>query len=155
MRKSIAQSWCFHLTALYLGWCSSSSKKFYFGLIWPKLPSKCLLWLIQMVYGKLQGPWTRAYAGLSRGTICCAGFSPIMTLLLMKTVETVVTSLFMSFTRSSHVVLGWTLTFDPNLRENNSHLDFLPFSINYTNNCCLLTMLFASYSVAHPSLVEI
>ncbi len=38
-------------------------------------------------------------------------------------------------------------------REIDSHLEFLPFSNNCSNSCCLLTKLFAYWPVAHPSLV--
>ncbi len=66
-RKSTPKAWCFHPHASRLGWCSwdcthpSSkhwsgvyTKKLYFGLIWPHDLLPCLLWIIQMVFGKLQ-----------------------------------------------------------------------------------------------------
>ncbi len=55
--------------------------------------------------------WTRA--GLSRGTLLALQDfnSPRCSVLLMVTIETVVPALFRSLTRSSRVVLGWSLTF--------------------------------------------
>ncbi len=55
--------------------------------------------------------WT--CAGLSRGTLCALqDCNPWWcSVLLMVTVETVVPALFRSLTRSSRVVLGWSLTF--------------------------------------------
>ncbi len=55
--------------------------------------------------------WT--CAGLSRGTLrVLQDFNPWRcSVLLMVTVETVVPALFRSLTRSSRVVLGWSLTF--------------------------------------------
>ncbi len=55
--------------------------------------------------------WT--CAGLSRGTLrTLQDFNPWQcSVLLMVTVETVVPALFRSLTRSSRVVLGWSLTF--------------------------------------------
>ncbi len=38
--------------------------------------------------------------------------------------------------------------------EIDSHLEFLPFSNNCANSCCLLTKLFAYCPVAHPSLEQ-
>uniref|UniRef100_A0A672K421 Sprouty related EVH1 domain containing 3 n=1 Tax=Sinocyclocheilus grahami TaxID=75366 RepID=A0A672K421_SINGR len=46
------------------------------------------------------------------------------------------------------------LAWSPSPREIDSHLEFLPFSNNCANNCCLLTKLFAYFPVAHPSLVS-
>ncbi len=66
LQKSTPKAWCFHPHASRMGWCSwdcthpSSSKhgvytkKLYFGLIWPYDLLPCLLWIIQMVFGKLQ-----------------------------------------------------------------------------------------------------
>ncbi len=55
----------------------------------------------------------RTCAGLSRGTLCALqDFNPWRcSVLLMVTIETVVPALFRSLTRSSHVVLGWSLIF--------------------------------------------
>ncbi len=52
------------------------------------------------------------YAGLSRRTLrTLQDFNPLRcSVLLMVTVETVVPALFRSLTRSSRVVLGWSLT---------------------------------------------
>ncbi len=116
--------------------------------------------------------WT--CAGLSRGTLrlkSCTlqDFNPWRcSVLLMVTVETVVPALFRSLTRSSCVVLGWSLIFlriidtsrrdlawSPSPREIDSHLEFLSFSNNCANSCCLLTKLFAYCPVADPSLVQV
>ncbi len=78
---------------------------------------------------------------------CCRILIHDGVVLLMVTVETVVPALFRSLTRSSRVVLGWSLTF--------LNLEFLQFSNNCTNSCCLLTKLFACCPVAHPSLVQV
>ncbi len=112
--------------------------------------------------------WT--CADLSRGTLALQDFNPWWcSVLLMVTVDTVVLVLFRSLTRYSHVVLGWSLTFlriidtpwgeilhgAPVLREIDSHLEFLPFSNNCANSCCLFTKLFAYCPVAHSSLVQV
>ncbi len=96
--------------------CGVYTKKLYFGLIWLHDLLPCLLWIIQMVFGKLQMgldmyAWT--CAGLSRGTLrALQDFNPWRcSVLLMVTVETVVPALFRSLTRSSRVVLGWSLAF--------------------------------------------
>ncbi len=47
------------------------------------------------------------------------------------------------------------LAWSPSPRDIDSHLEFLPFSNNCTNSCCLLTKLFAFCPVAHPSLVQV
>ncbi len=115
--------------------------------------------------------WAWTCAGVSRGTLrTLQDFNPWRcSVLLMVTVETVVPALFRSLTRSSRVVLGWSphpsqdhwystrrdLAWSPSPREIDSHLEFLPFSNNCTNSCCLLTKLFAYCPVAHPSLVQV
>ncbi len=57
--------------------------------------------------------WAWTCAGLSRGTLLALqDFNPWRcSVLLMVTIETVVPALFWSLTRSSRVVLGWSLTF--------------------------------------------
>ncbi len=47
------------------------------------------------------------------------------------------------------------LAWSPSPREIDSHREFLPFSNNCANSCCLLTKLFAYCPVAHPSLVQV
>ncbi len=47
------------------------------------------------------------------------------------------------------------LAWSPSPREIGNHLEFLQFSNNCTNSCCLLTKLFAYCPVAHPSLVQV
>ncbi len=67
LQKSTPKAWFFHPHPSRLGWCSWDctyllpntasgvyTKKFYFGLIWPHDLLPCLLWIIQMVFGKLQ-----------------------------------------------------------------------------------------------------
>ncbi len=124
--------------------------------------------------GLLQTIFRRAWtcAGLSRVTLrALKYFNPWRcSVLLMVTVETVVPALFRSLTKSSRVVLGWLiphlsqdhwystrrdLAWRHSPREIDSHLEFLPFSNNYTNSCCLLTELFAYCPVAHPILVQV
>ncbi len=87
------------------------TKKLYFGLIWPHDLLPCLLWIIQMSLANFRRAWT--CAGLSRGTLhVLQDFNPWRcSVLLMVTVEIVVPALFRSLTRSSRVVLGWSLTF--------------------------------------------
>ncbi len=104
--------------------------------------------------------WT--CAGLSRGTLhALQDFNPWRcSVLLMVTVETVVPAFFRSLTRSSRVVLGWSLSSGSLILHEarsfmDSHLEFLPFSNNCTNSCCLLTKLFAYCPVAHPKLVQV
>ncbi len=81
------------------------TKKLYFGLIWPHDLLPCLLWIIQMVFGKLQ-------TGLDMCWLEQGDFNPWRcNVLLMVTVETVVPALFRSLTGSCRVVLGWFLTF--------------------------------------------
>ncbi len=48
------------------------TKKLYFCLIWPHDLLPCLLWIIQMYLALFRRAWT--CAGLSRGTLCAAGF---------------------------------------------------------------------------------
>ncbi|MEQ2174104.1 hypothetical protein GOODEAATRI_004364 [Goodea atripinnis] len=43
----------------------------------------------------------------------------------------------------------------PRLREIDRHLEFLPFSYNCSNSCCLLTKLLGCFPIAHPSLVKV
>ncbi len=113
--------------------------------------------------------WT--CAGLSRGTLrALQGFNPWRcSVLVMVTVETVVPTLFRSLTRSSRVVLGWSLTFlriidtpwgeishgAPVRGRLTVILNFFHFSNNCANSCCLLTKLFAYCPVVHPSLVQV
>ncbi len=87
------------------------TKKFYFGLIWLHDLLPCLLWIMQMVFGKLQTGLDMCW--LELGTLrALQDFNPWRcSALLMVTVETVVPALFRSLTRSSRVVLGWSLTF--------------------------------------------
>ncbi len=81
------------------------TKKLYFGLIWPHDLLPCLLCIIQMVFGKLQ-------TGLDMCWLEQGDLNPWRcSVLLMVIVETVVPALFRSLTRSSHVVLGWSLAF--------------------------------------------
>ncbi len=89
------------------------TKKLYFGLIWPHDLLPCLLWIIQMVFGKLQ------------------------------------TGLDMCWLEQED--FAWS----PSPREIDSNLEFLPFSNNCANSCCLLTKLFSYCPVAHPSLVQV
>ncbi len=137
------------------------TKKLYFGLIWPHNLLPCLLW-------NFRRAWT--CAGLSRGNLrALQDFNPWRcSVLLMVTVETVVLALFRSLTRSSHVVLGWSLTFLRIIdtpRGENLHgapvrgrltviLNFFHFLI-IAPTLRLLTKLFAYCPVAHPSLVQV
>ncbi len=47
------------------------------------------------------------------------------------------------------------LAWSPSPREIDSNLEFLPFSNNCANSCCLLTKLFSYCPAAHPSLVQV
>ncbi len=115
--------------------------------------------------------WAWTCAVLSRGNLrTLQDFNPWQcSVFLMVTVETVVPSLFRSLTKSSRVVLGWSLSFFRIIdtpRGEILHgapvrgrliviLNSLPFSNNCANSCCLLTKLFAYCHVAHPSLVQV
>ncbi len=115
--------------------------------------------------------WAWTCAGLSRGTLhALQDFNPWRcSVLLMVTVETVVPALLQvidqvlpcSSRRIPHLSQDhWystrrDLAWSPSPREIDSHLEFLPFSNNCANSCCLLTKLFAYCPVAHPSLVQV
>ncbi len=83
--KSTPKSWCFHTHTSWLGWCSWDcthpflppntargvyTKKLYFGLIRPHDLLSCLLWIIQMVFGKLQTGLDMCW--LEQGALACA-----------------------------------------------------------------------------------
>ncbi len=125
------------------------TKKFYFGLIWPQDFLPWLLWIIQMVPGKLQTAWT--WADLSRGTFrAMQDFKPWrLSVLLIVALETMVPALFTALTSSSRVVLGWFFTIlsiiDTHKERSSvgpqseghwqSSLASLPFSDNCSNSC--------------------
>ncbi len=87
------------------------TKKFYFGLIRPHDLLPCLFGSSRWSLANFRRAWT--CAGLSRGTLrTLQDFNPWWcSVLLMVTIETVVPALFRSLTRSTRVVLGWSLTF--------------------------------------------
>ncbi len=113
----------------------------------------------------------RTCAGLSRGTLCTLqDFNPWRcSVLLMVTVETVVPALFRSLTRSSRVVLGWSLTFlriidtpwgeilhgAPVRGRLTVILNFLYFLIIAPTVVAFSPSCFAYCHVAHPSLVQV
>lgn len=139
----------------------SSDQKFYFGLFWPHDHRPCLLWIIQMLFGKFQ-------TGLDmkqRNLCMLQNFNPWQCSLLMVSFEIVVPALFTLLTSSSRVVLGLSLTF---LRifetpwgeilhgapVRGRFTEFLPFSDHCGYRCSLFTKLFSYFSVAHPSLTQ-
>ncbi len=171
---------CFTVGMVFLGLYSS----FFLQTRWVKLIPKSYYILVSSDHMSFShassgsSRWSLANfrraltcAGVSRGTLrTLQDFNPWRcSVLLMVTVETVVPALFRSLTRSSRIVLGWSphpsqdhwystrwdLAWSPSPREIDSHLEFLPFSNNCTNSCCLLTKLFAYCPVAHPSLVQV
>ncbi len=113
--------------------------------------------------------WT--CAGLSRGTLrALQDFNPWRcSVLLMITVETVVPALFRSLTRSSRVVLGWSLTFlkiidtprgeilhgAPVRGRLTVILSFFHFLIIVPTVIAFSTKLFVYCPVANPSLVQV
>lgn len=121
--------------------------------------------------------WAWTCAGLSKGTLrALQDFNPwqrmssntYVYVLLVVFFETVVPAFFRSLTRSCRVVglilylphdhwcsTRWDFAWRPRPREIDSCLEFLPFSNNCTNTCCLLTKLLAYCPVADPSLVQV
>ncbi len=108
---------------------------------------------------------------LSRGTLrALQDFSPLQrSVLPMVCLVTMVPAALRSLTRSSRVLLGWSLTFSHDHphpkrwelawssrpRTIDGYFVFLPFLNNRTNCCLLLTKLLADGLVAHSSLVQI
>ncbi len=113
----------------------------------------------------------KTYAGLNRRTLrALQDFNQWRcSVLLMVTVETVVPALFRSLTRSSRVVLGWSLTFlriidtprgeilqgAPVRGRLTVILNFFHFLIIAPTVVAFSALLFAYCPVAHPSLVQV
>ncbi len=112
--------------------------------------------------------WT--CAGLSRGNLhTLQDFNPWRcSVLLMVTVEIVVPALQIidqvlpccsrlipHLSQDHWYSTRRDLAWSPSPSEIDSHLEFLPFSNNCANSCCILTKLFAYCPVAHPSLVQV
>ncbi len=177
LQKSTPKAWCFRPHASRLGWCSwdcLSSSSFLQTQLVEFIPkSSILVSSDHMTFSHASSGSSRwslanfrqawACAGLSTGTLrALQDLNPWhCSVLLMRTFETVVPALFRLLTRSSRVVLGWSLIIDTPWGEIlhgapvRGRLTVLPFSNNCANSCCLVTKLFAYCPVAHPSLVQV